>query len=342
MNDARHLPIACRDGGLLPRRRIDDAAIEPRARLRCRHHIHCAAAVLAIAALPFAATDAATPARGTLYLSTLAGPLYRVGYVYDGAASLVLSTPQQVASLPNGGGVRVGPDQSIYVVGQGHVHRVDPRAGTFVSANAGNNANTVSFDPDGSRLWAGWKDTPLASVPIAPLSAGTTHLVSGDDAVATMVAFTPSHGAFYTTGGELENGNFGRIDMIGFVTQRTQTAAFATGVVYDSFSGHLIVAGVGRARQIAPGNPAVVLSSREDSPAGDNYLVLQADGRGHLFGTRTGGSAQLVMIDYSASGLIGAVDTVRLSVPIPSLVGLSGEAGVDRHAIFMDDFEAAP
>ena len=302
----------------------------------------CLSALLAIGGLSRLDVSAATPAQGSIYLSVTSGPLYRIIYQYDGVGSLTVSTPQLVASLPFGGGVRVGPDNFVYVVAVGNVYRVDPDNGTFSSVSAMNNANTVSFDPTGGLLWAGWKDTPLSSVPTNPLANGTTHAVSGDDSVATTVAFTPANGAFYTTGGELESGNFGRINMSTFTTQRLLGNAQATGAIYDSFSGHLIVAGLGRAKQIAPANPSVVLSSRDDSGgSGENYLVLQADGRGHLFGTRFGPAARLVMIDYSASGLIGAVDTVMLSVPMPGISSLSGEAAVDVHSIFNNGFETS-
>jgi hypothetical protein len=283
--------------------------------------------------------SAATPARGRLYLSVLSGPLYRLDYHYDGAESLTLSVPQLLATLPRGGGVRMGSDGYVYVVGAGGVHRVDPGDGSFISVSALNNANTVSFDPDGTRLWAGWKDTALSSVPIDPLADGTPHAISGDDSIATAVAFTPDHGVFYTTGGEFESGNFGRINLTTFVTQRLHGNAQATGAIHDAFSGDLIVAGLGQAKQIAPGNPSTFKSSRDDNASGENYLNLQPDGHGHLFGTRSGAEARLVMVDYSVSGLIGAAGTVMLSVPIAGISNLSGEVAVDIHALFNDGFE---
>jgi hypothetical protein len=282
---------------------------------------------------------AATPAGGRLYLSVLSGPLYRLDYRYDGADSLTLSVPQLLATLPRGGGVRMGSDGYVYVVGAGGVHRVDPGNGSFTSVSAMNNANTVSFDPGGALLWAGWKDTAVSSVPIDPLADGTPHAVSGDDSIATAVAFTPDHGVFYTTGGEFESGNFGRIDLATFVTLRLHSDAQATGAIHDTFSGDLIVAGLGQAKQIAPGNPSAIKASRNDSAGGENYLNLQADGRGHLFGTRSGAEARLVMIDYSASGLIDAADTVMLSIPIAGISNLSGEVAVDIHVLFNDGFE---
>jgi hypothetical protein len=287
-------------------------------------------------------SNAATPTQGIVYLSALAGPgsLYRVDFQYDGASSLTVSTPQRLATLLQvGGGLRLGPDHFVYVVGGGEVYRVDPDNGAYTHVNSGNNANIGSFDPSGNLLWAGWQNSTLSSVPIDPLATGSPHAMSGDDSIVTTVAFSPANGVFYTTGADFDSGNFGRVDMTTFVTQRLLSNARATGVIYDGFSGHLIVAGVGRAKQIAPANPSVVLSSRDDSVAGENYLMLQADGRGHLFGTRFGPAARLVMIDYSASGLIGAADTVMLSVPLPGLTGLSGEAAVDPNSIFKNGFE---
>jgi hypothetical protein len=302
----------------------------------------CGLALLGLAAVCSLHAAAATPAIGRLYLSTLPGPVYRVDYHYDGGVVLTLTEPELIATLPRGGGATLGPDGLVYVAGVGTVRRIDPDTGVVASVNAMNNGNTVMFDPVDDLLWTGWKDSPLSSLPWRPLGNGTPHVVSGDDAGLTSIAFTPDDGVFYGSGGELENGNFGRVDLATFTSQRLIAATWATGVVYDGFSGHLIAAGVGRATQIAPDDPSVVVSSRDDSLVGENYLWLAADGRGHLFGTRTGAAARLVMIDYSASGRIGAADSVMLSVPLPAIGLLSGAAAVDVVALFRNGFETRP
>lgn len=283
-------------------------------------------------------SSAATPSRGAVYLSQISGSLYVVPYSFDGL-TLTLSPPRMVAVMPRGGGVQVLPDRRVAVVGAGGVSIFDPRAGTLVTASAQNNGNTVMFDPDVARLWVGWKDTVLSEVPLAPFGNGTTHNVSGDDGVASMIAITPTDGAFYTTGGEFENGNFGRIDLGTFATSRLAPSVFATGIVYDSATGTLITAGLGRGRQVAASAPETELSSRDDSAAGENYLQLTPTGDEHYLGTRFGPDGRVVLIDASASGLIGDPTSVIVSAPTPTINGLSGALGVDMDTLFYDRFD---
>jgi hypothetical protein len=205
--------------------------------------------------------------------------------------------------------------------------------------NSLTNANTATLDPSGTRLWVGWKDTALSEVPLSPLANGTAHAVGGDDTVATMLAFAPGQGAFYTTGGEFENGNFGRINLATFSTTRLAASAYATGVVYDPYSQSLITAGLGRARQMAPSSPATVLSARDDSATGENYLILEPTGGGHLIGTRSGGEARVLLIDFSLSGRIGDATTSLHSAVLSTITDLSGGAGWDGDLVFSDVFE---
>ncbi len=285
------------------------------------------------------AQGAGAPSRGTLYLSALGGTLYRASYVYNGAGSFVVSTPVPVALLRRGGSVRVLPGGRVVVVGAGYVSVYDPRTHTVALVNSLTNANTAALDPSGTTLWVGWKDTALSEVPLSPLANGTAHAVSGDDTVATMLAFAPGQGAFYTTGGEFENGHFGIINLATFSTTRVTAAAYATGVVYDSYSQTLITAGLGRARQVAPSSPANLLSARDDSITGENYLILEPTGQGQLIGTRTGGEARVVLIDFSASGRIGEATTTLHSTVLGTITDLSGGAGWDGDLVFSDAFE---
>ncbi len=285
------------------------------------------------------AQGAGAPSRGTLYLSALGGTLYRSSYVYDGDALFTVSPPTAVALLRRGGSVRVLPDGRVVVVGAGYVSVYDPLRHTVALVNSLTNANTATLDPSGAKLWVGWKDTPLSEVPLSPLANGTAHAVSGDDTIATMLAFAPGQGAFYATGGEFENGNFGRINLATFSTTRVAAAAYATGVVYDSYSRTLITAGLGRARQVAPSNPATLLSARDDSGAGENYLILEPTGQGQLIGTRTGGEARVVLLDFSASGRIGEATSTLHSTVLNTITDLSGGAGWDGDLVFSDTFE---
>jgi hypothetical protein len=280
---------------------------------------------------------ATTPSRGTVYLSSLGGRLFRTAYSFDGT-TLTISVPTVSVQLDRGGGALALPDHRVVVVGAGLVSLYDPLAQTLDIASTTTNANTAVLDPNGTRLWTGWKDTPIAEVPLAPFGDGTAHLISGDDTVATTVAFTPSDGIFYSTGGEGESGNFGRIDLSTFVTTRVCTACFATIVTYDPFTGDLILAGLGRSEQRDPADPATLIASRDDSVLGENYLALQPTGDGHLIGTRSG-SGGVVIIDYSASGRLDDASTVIAFAAAPTIGDLSGALAVDPELIFPSGFD---
>jgi len=294
-------------------------------------------AVLA-GAFPSPSVFAVAPSRGAVYLSQINGALYFVPYVFDGT-TMTLSTPRAVAQLPRGGGVQVLPDRRVAVVGAGAVSIFDPHAGTVLVAASQNNANTVMVDPDVARLWVGWKDTPLSEVPLAPFGAGTAHNVSGDDGVATMIAITPLDGAFYTTGGESENGSFGRMDLATFATTRLAASVFATGIVYDGATGTLLTAGLGHARQVQSSAPAAVVSSRDDTATGENYLVLTPTGDKHYLGTRFGGNGRVVMIDATATGLVGDPTSILVSTTTGAVTDLSGALGVDMDSVFYDGLD---
>ena len=284
---------------------------------------------------------AGAPAHGSVYLSNLDGPVYLLAYAYDGSGHLDVSPVHIVATVPRGGGMRRKNRDLVYVVGAGIVSAVNLADETVSSVSANNNANTATLSPDGNTLWVGWKDTVPASVPLQPFGVGIPHPVTGDDSVATMIAFTPAHGTFYTTGGEFaaESGNMGHIDLGTFITSRSLSDVHATGINYDPFSGSLIIAGVGRATQIDPGNPTSVISSRDDSIAGENYLVLEPDGLGHLIGTRFGSEPRLVFIDYSESGMIGSGSSIIISAPLPNSANLSGGPTLEPDVIFRSRFE---
>lgn len=303
-----------------------------------RHRARGLAAFAAILLLSTGA-DAGPPISGAVYVSDLGGPLYRVRYTYDGEHPPVLGAPERVATLPRGGGARGLRDGRVAVVGAGIFSVYDPRDGSVATVGTMTNANALQVSPDGSRMWTGWKDTVLSDVPLAPLAPGTPRALTGDDLVATMLAFTPNDGVFYTTGGEFAEGNFGRIDLAAFATTRIATGVFATGVVYDRYSDTLITAGVGRATQRAPSAPAVVLSNRDDTATGENYLILEPTGDGIAFGTRYGSEFRLVFIDYAAEGRIGAPSTRFYSLPVPGITNSSGGLALDLDLMHWNGFE---
>jgi hypothetical protein len=248
------------------------------------------------------------------------------------------ATATILATLPTAADAMIVPGGELVVAGQGpNVYKVNPATGAVTTVSASNNGNTISLDPAGASVWIGWADTSPSQVPLDPFADGTPHSIDGDDGSVTTLAFTPHDGVFYSNGGE-STGNFGRIDLATFTTTRLMTATSADTVHYDRYSNSLILAGVGRAIQLDPADPTTPLSTRDDTALGEDYLMLRPDGRGHLFGTRWGGGGgdHLVLVDYSASGLIGDAGSIIVSAPLAD--GLSGGVAVDT-SILADGFE---
>jgi hypothetical protein len=280
---------------------------------------------------------AGSAAKGTVYIGAAFGThnVYKVEYDYDGIGSMAASATV-LTTLPTAADALVVPGGDLIVAGQGqNVYKVNSATGTYATVSASNNGNAVSLDPGGASVWIGWTDTSPSQVPLNPFANGTPHSVSGDDSTVTSLAFTPGNGVYYSNGGT-GLGNFGTINLTTFTTARLKASTFADNVHYDRFSRSLILAGGGHAIQLDPANTATPLGTRDDTALGENYLMLRPDGRGHLFGTRYGGGDRLVLVDYSATGLIGDASTIIVSTVLVN--GLSGGVAVDT-SILADGFE---
>jgi len=285
---------------------------------------------------------AARASKGAVYIGAAFGihHLYKVDYDYDGVGSMT-ATATVLTTLPTAADAMIVPGGDIIVAGQGpNVYKVNPDTGAFTTVSASNNGNTVSLDPSGASVWIGWTDTSPSQVPLFPFSNGTPHSVSGGDATITSLAFTPSNGVYYSNGGD-SGGNFGRIDLGTFTTTRL-IPSLADNVHYDAFSRSLILVAGGHAIQLDAA-ASTSLGSRNDSAAGENYLMLRPDGRGHLFGTRWGGGGsnptggRLVLVDYSETGSLSTAIIVSAAI----VDGLSGGVAVDT-SILADSFESRP
>lgn len=299
------------------------------------HCLSMSALFLCVAAsLP---VHAGSAAKGTVHIGAAFGVhnVYKVEFDYDGIGSMTASATI-LTTLPTAADALVVSGGDLIVAGQGqNVYKVNSATGTFATVSSGNNGNAVSLDPGGASVWIGWTDTSPSQVPLQPFANGTPHSISGNDSTVTSLAFTPSNGVFYSNGG-VGLGNFGTINLTTFTTVRLLASTYADNVHYDRFSRSLIIAGIGHAIQVDPANPATPISTRDDTGLGENYLMLRPDGRGHLFGTRYGGGDRLVLIDYSATGLIGDASTIIVSTVLVN--GLSGGVAVDT-SILADGFE---
>ena len=88
-----------------------------------------------------------------------------------------------------------------------------------------------------------------------------------------MLAFTRADGAFHTTGGEIEYGNVRRIDMASFHATRVFSGMEATGTITIR-QRDADLSAFGKAHQIHPGSPSVIVAGRDDTAAGENYVTL--------------------------------------------------------------------
>ena len=271
--------------------------------------------------------SAATPASGTFYWTTF-GNTNAYGYgsfSWDGAS--LSATTTQLGAPPSftlDGSIEVGADGNIYSGRAGTMSQINPSTGVIKTFGSAVNNNVTSIDPARTTIYAGWKDTSLATMATgASFGAGTAHAITGDDTVASGLAWQPNGTVWYTTGGENVLGNVGTINLsnpANFVTTRKLTAISATTIIFDPFTGHLFTAGINGIAQINPATGAVV--STWANPRGSGLFIqnLAATGQGHLVAFDDNGLLRIW--DFSTgSHLIGAADTIQASFTTTVLSG---------------------
>ncbi|HEV2042181.1 MAG TPA: PEP-CTERM sorting domain-containing protein [Casimicrobiaceae bacterium] len=256
----------------------------------------------------------ATPISYDLFYTTFSGGAnvneVHVDYTGNGTAGngvFSLTLNHNIASTGGADGIVFNPNNSrLLVGGQGNaVHEVNPTTGAFTTATPGVNAFHLAVDPSLMIVWVSSIPGALASMPISPnLSGpGTILTLSGDDTAITSLAFTPSNGVFYTSGGSGGFGSFGSINLTTGVTTRILTnVPAAHGMQFDPFSGNLILDGSNQVSQINPAAPGVIISTA--TFAGMTFDQGAADGLGHLFIASNTGT--LLFLDYSTTSLVGS------------------------------------
>ncbi len=260
-----------------------------------------------------------SPARadyiGTLYFTTSTGGtnVNKVGYDYNPGVSFTLTPVTGIASTPGADGLVFTSDNYLAVGGAGPaVYKVNPITGAYTTISTGGpNAYEMMASPNGTIFSSGAEGgnpTPV-SYPSNLGSSGTPHPVTGDDSGVTHIAWSDPTHAFYTiASGDNGFGNFGTIDPTTFVTSRKITGLPAAhGMIYDPYTGDLILFGDSTISQIDPNNPTVVLSSLS-LPLGDNFDQGGVDSAGHIFVANNGGD--MAFIDISQSKLVGSPDFV--------------------------------
>jgi streptogramin lyase len=184
-----------------------------------------------------------------------------VANVWRGRYGLVqgrtrLDPPQPVGYVPNATGIVSLPDGRLMVGAFGRrLIILDPVTGRVGSIWAPHKAARVVVDPTGRSLWAIDESGSLMRIPIAPRRHAKTYLLRGPDKQLTDLAFDRSGNAFYTAAG----GSFGKVNLRRFVTQRLyQGLPSANQVIFDRYSGDLILTGDNRMTQVDPRTARIV------------------------------------------------------------------------------------
>jgi hypothetical protein len=225
-----------------------------------------------------------------------------------GNGTFTLTAPNVIATTPGADGIVRNPnDGNLLIGGQGNaVYSVDPTTtNSFFSKTPNVNAYHLAVDPTGNVVYATGIPGNLASLPINPHLSGSGTVISltGDNTQITSLAFTPGGTVFYTASGGGGGGDFGTVDLgTGVTTAILHNLPAAHGMVYDPFTGDLILGGSDEFAQIDPLNPSVVMSS-ELFP-GNTFDQGAVDGLGHIFWADNGGN--FFFEDYSTTNLVGA------------------------------------
>jgi streptogramin lyase len=207
---------------------------------------------------------------------------------------------------------------------------VNPATGAFTTATPGVEAYHLAVDPSLQRVWASGIPGALSSLSIDPALSGpgTILPLSGDDNALTSLAFAPGGTVFYTASGAGGFGNFGTIDLTtGVTTRLLSSVGAAHGMVFDPFSGMLLLGGDSQFAMIDPTSPTSIVSSL----AMPGFALDQGaiDGKGRVFfGSNTG---HLIFVDYSTTSRIGDpnnfVATPFLRAALDDVAPLIGAGG---------------
>jgi hypothetical protein len=275
----------------------------------------CALSIAGVAATSaFAST---TPVTTTVYYTTFAGGqnVWSVTAQFTGS-TFTLPGDLNISSTPGADGIVFNPNSGqLLVGGQGNaVYQVNKTSGSFTSATPGVDAYHLAVDPNKNIVWATSIPGELSSLPINPFGpAGTPHpttTVTGAPVNITSLAFVPhaacptcyegAYDVFYTNAGAGGVGDFGLINLSTFVaTPLITNLPAAHGMVFDPFSGDLILGGDSHITQIDPTTHLIV---GDQIFAGDVFDQGAVDGQGHIYWASNNG--QFFFMDYSGTGNI--------------------------------------
>ena len=266
-----------------------------------RSAVYGACAVLAMAACCDTPAKAG-PVTQTVYFTTFNGGGQDVwkttaSYTGNGTAGNGTFTPGtaiNLASTPGADGIVLNPNNGQLLVGgqaTGNIYQVPTAGGSYTTLNAGMSTYEITVDPSGNSVWGGGSEgsaTTITSVPLNPTGGTpTVKPVSGSNTTITHITFVPGQApgiAFYTSGGDSGGGNFGTIDLSTGVTTALLTGVqYAHGMIYDPFTGDLIISGGNELAQINPTTDALVSLLTLSGDPTEELDQGAVDGQGHLY-----------------------------------------------------------
>ena len=267
-----------------------------------------------------------------------------VSFSYTNSRGLQLGTPQAVATVPAADGLALSSKSSLLVGGQftGNVYNVNIQSGQYTTVPAGTpTAFMIGLSPHGNTAYIGSVgDSSNGQIgvvglrptvhPVGTITVNGGPGVAAPDPNVDAIAFANGQ-AYYTSSLPDAPGDFGRINLsTGQETQLMTNVPAAHGMVFDPYSGMLVLTGMNEIAQINPKSPTQIVSSTTVALTGSNpyfnvFDLPWADGQGQLFAAANNG--QLVFLNYAKSGLVGnasTVQTVTVDTYLDDVVGVLG------------------
>lgn len=245
---------------------------------------------------------------GTIFFTSFAGcarglsaNVYKASFAYVAGSEFTVGTPQGVTCTGDSAdGLIFAPDGDLLVGGKGNgLHKVDPRTGAFSTIKTPVDAFHLMLDPSGTKVWVSGIPGQPASIPLSPGGKGAAHAFVGDDTQITSIAWDSAGRAYYTSSGAGGGGSFGSVDFGTFTTKRIMSSLPAAhGMVFDPYTGDLVLMGANNITQISVGAAPKVVSDLS-LPGEGNFDQGTVDGKGHLFAASHQG--RMLFVDYSAS-----------------------------------------
>lgn len=261
----------------------------------------------------------------------------------------------------NASGVVFGRGGEMYVSGNERVRSVRIDEGTGVGSvvwsvvvgawNGGSatapTVGRIALSPDGRSVWGagalmgGIGAGVVDRVPVRPdMEMGTASVVFGPDTLLRSLAFVGER-VYYTAdaGAPGSGGHFGVLDPAIMGTTRVIAGTpAARALVFDGYTGHLLMMGGGKITQIRvdllSGGSAMEVSEADVGALGVDIVAGGADGRGRLVAMGSDGRA--VVMDYRASRLVGWAGNDIATVVIDPAGGITDMAPLSGPGALLD------